>query len=90
LAWLAGLLALLTAYLRMLGGASGLPQDFQGPMAKPHRMATMTVGLLAAALAVPFSLDGPVLILALLTVALGAAYTAVRRTRTILAGLESR
>ena len=90
LAWLAGLLALLTAYIRMLGGASGLPQDFRGPMAKPHRMATMTVGLLTAALAVPFGLDGPVLILALLTVALGAAYTAVRRTRAILAALESR
>ena len=90
LAWMAGLLALLTAYIRMLGGASGLPQDFQGPMAKPHRMATMTVGLLAAALAVPLGLDGPVLIVALLAVALGAAYTAVRRTRAILAALESR
>jgi phosphatidylglycerophosphate synthase len=90
LAWVAGLLALMTAYIRMLGGASGLPQDFQGPMAKPHRMATMTVGLLAAALAVPLGLDGPALIVALLAVALGAAYTAVRRTRAILAALESR
>ncbi len=90
LAWTAGLLALLTAYIRMLGGASGLPQGFQGPMAKPHRMATMTAGLLAAALAVPLGLSGIVLIAALLVVALGAAYTAMRRTRAILTALESR
>jgi phosphatidylglycerophosphate synthase len=90
LAWTAGLLALLTAYIRMLGGASGLPQDFQGPMAKPHRMATMTVGLLTAALAVPWGLDGAALIVALLIVTLGTAYTALRRTRSILAALESR
>ncbi len=89
LAWTAGLLALLTAYIRMLGGASGLAQDFRGPMAKPHRMATMTVGLLAAALAVPMGLDGQVLLVALLAVVLGTAYTAVRRTRTILAALET-
>jgi len=90
LAWTAGCLALLTAYLRMLGGACGLPQDFRGPMAKPHRMAAMTVGLLAAALLVPLGLDGPALVVALLVVALGAAWTAVRRTRAIVAGLESR
>ena len=35
----AGLLAVSTAYVRPLGGASGLPQCFIGPMAKPHRMA---------------------------------------------------
>jgi phosphatidylglycerophosphate synthase len=89
LAWTAGLLSLLTAYIRMLGGASGLAQNFRGPMAKPHRMATMTVGLLAAALAVPLGLDGQILIVALLVVAIGTAYTAVRRTRTILAALET-
>jgi phosphatidylglycerophosphate synthase len=89
LAWMAGLLALMTAYIRMLGGACGLAQGFHGPMAKPHRMATMTVGLAAAALAVPLGLDGPALIAALLVVALGAAYTVVRRTRAILAALEA-
>lgn len=90
LAWMAGLLALMTAYLRQLGGACGLPQGFQGPMAKPQRMATMTVGLVAAALAVPLGLDGPVLIAALSIVVLGAALTAVRRTRAIVAALEAR
>ena len=31
----------LAAYIRALGGAAGLHQDFQGPMAKPHRMAAI-------------------------------------------------
>ena len=38
LGWLAALLALLTAYVRMLGGALRLPQSFAGPMAKPQRL----------------------------------------------------
>src|SRR5688572_1029373 len=38
LGWLGALLAALTAYIRTLGGALGLVQDFRGPMAKPHRM----------------------------------------------------
>lgn len=90
LAWVAGCLALLTAYIRMLGGACGLPQNFQGPMAKPHRMATMTLGLLAAALLVPLNLEGAALIVTLLVVALGATWTAVQRTRAIVVALESR
>lgn len=90
LGWLAGLLALFTAYLRALGGSLGLAQDFQGPMAKPHRMAAMTIGLLTAALCTPWGLDGAALGLALLLIVAGAVLTAVRRTRGILAGLEHR
>ena len=90
LGWLAGLLALFTAYLRALGGSLGLPQDFQGPMAKPHRMAAMTIGLMAAALCAPWGLDGAALALALLLIVAGTILTAVRRTRAILVGLEAR
>ena len=38
-----GTLAILTAYVRVLGGAIGTRQYFIGPMAKPQRMAVMTV-----------------------------------------------
>ena len=41
LGWLAALLAVLTAYLRAQLVVSGAPQDFGGPMAKPHRMAVI-------------------------------------------------
>src|SRR5260370_23846239 len=42
LGWIAALLAVFTAYVRMLGGAAGLAQSFAGPMAKQQRMALMT------------------------------------------------
>ena len=87
LGWLCGLLALFTAYIRALGGAAGLPQGFQGPMAKPHRMAAMTAGLIAAALAVPLGLDGAALAATLTLIALGALVTAWRRTSAILRAL---
>jgi len=43
LGWLGALAAAVTAYIRVLGGSLGLPQDFRGPMAKQHRMAVLTV-----------------------------------------------
>jgi phosphatidylglycerophosphate synthase len=46
LGWLGALAAAVTAYIRVLGGTFGLAQDFRGPMAKPHRMATMTIACL--------------------------------------------
>src|SRR5258708_5585204 len=49
LGWIAAVLALLTAYARVLGGSLGLQQDFSGPMAKPHRMAVLTIACLGSA-----------------------------------------
>jgi phosphatidylglycerophosphate synthase len=46
LGWLSALLAALTAYIRVFGGALGFVQDFRGPMAKQHRMAVLTGGCL--------------------------------------------
>ena len=47
LGWLGALAAAVTAYIRVLGGSLGLPQDFRGPLAKPHRMVVMTSGVWA-------------------------------------------
>lgn len=87
----AGILAVLTAYVRLLAGSLGLPQRFIGPMAKPHRMATLTVGCIAAA--AETALDGsPTIALgvALGLVAGGALATVVRRTRAAAADLRQR
>lgn len=46
LGWAAALAACLTAYVRVAGGALGLPQDFGGVMAKQRRMALLTAMLL--------------------------------------------
>ena len=48
LGWLCAVLAAVCAYVRLLGGTLGQAQDFGGPMAKPHRMAALTVGCLVA------------------------------------------
>jgi phosphatidylglycerophosphate synthase len=50
LGWLCALLAATCAYVRLLGASLGQPQDFSGPMAKPHRMAALTIGCLVATL----------------------------------------
>jgi phosphatidylglycerophosphate synthase len=86
---LAALLAAITAYVRSLGGSLGFPQDFRGPMAKPHRMAALTIAALAA-LAERLTLhSGYALEIALWIIVAGAAVTAVRRTLGIAARLRA-
>jgi phosphatidylglycerophosphate synthase len=88
LGWAAAAFAIFTAYLRELGRAIGQPSDFSGPMAKPHRMATMT-GAAALAVFEPFwNGRGEVLTLALATVALGAAFTVLRRSSHLVSTLR--
>jgi phosphatidylglycerophosphate synthase len=83
LGWLAALLAALTAYIRTLGGALGQTQDFRGPMAKPHRMATMTVACIAAPLVDPLLPQPLTLAVAAAVIALGSAAGCVARLRAI-------
>ncbi|MEO7504673.1 MAG: hypothetical protein ABIT69_05760 [Sphingomicrobium sp.] len=77
LGWLAALLAAVCAYVRLLGGSLGQPQDFGGPMAKPHRMAALTLACLAAI----FSL--PALGLGLAIIAAGTLLTIALRLRRL-------
>ncbi|MCK6487633.1 MAG: CDP-alcohol phosphatidyltransferase family protein [Planctomycetes bacterium] len=87
LGWAAALLAMLTAYIRALGAGLGLPGCFHGPMAKPHRMALLTVACLAAAV-LP---AGAFWILwgALAAITLGAVVTSARRLGAIAAHLRA-
>ncbi len=88
--WAAALLAALTAYIRTLGGALGQPQDFRGPMAKPHRMAVLTLGCLAAAAEWQFAGTRHALLVAAVVIAAGSALTCITRTRAIAAQLRAR
>ena len=83
LGWAASLLAVMTAYVRVLGGACGLPQDFGGPMAKPQRMAVLTVGCILA------RIDQRALALALTVVIAGSLITLVLRVRRVVRKLEA-
>lgn len=90
LGWLAGLLAVFTAYVRLLGGATGSTQYFIGPMAKQHRMALMTASFLIAAATRKWNLHEYVLVVALVAICLGCVVTAIRRTFKIINELESK
>ena len=85
---LAGALAVMTAYLREFGRAAGLGSDFSGPGAKSHRMAVVTGGALAQALALILGIGWPVLLWALGLVIALTAITVVRRSLRILRRLS--
>lgn len=82
----AAALAVATAYLRELGRAEGFPADFSGPMAKPHRMAALTVGSVVAA----FYATEWTMTVTLWIIALGTAATIIRRSRRLLSALNTR
>jgi phosphatidylglycerophosphate synthase len=87
LGFAAAAMAVLTAYVRELGRACGAPSDFSGPMAKPHRMATITAAALLSALEPLWDGSGEILTVALWAVAAGAALTALRRAARLRAWL---
>jgi len=90
LGWAAASFAVLTAYVRELGRANGLPSDFSGPMAKPQRMATITAAALISTLEPLWRGRDEVLAIALFVIALGAAVTVLRRGLGIIRALKSR
>lgn len=84
LGWAAAGLAVFTAYLRALGQSLGQTADFRGPMAKPHRMAALTLGAVLACLEplVTGRQDALPAILAL--VVAGTVWTCLRRASGVL------
>src|SRR5207237_6015904 len=86
----AAILAVLTAYIRLLGGSLGLPQDFRGPMAKQHRMFTLTVGSLVAA--IEHAIRGTLwtLVAGMIVIVLGCIVKLALRTRRIAHALQAR
>jgi CDP-diacylglycerol--glycerol-3-phosphate 3-phosphatidyltransferase len=90
LGWAAALLAVLTAYVRVLGGALGRPQDFAGPMAKQHRMAVLTIACLGSIFeSLLFDSRGWVLGVGLAAIVLGSAMTIARRLVRLVRALEA-
>jgi phosphatidylglycerophosphate synthase len=90
LGFVAALLAMSTAYVRVLGGSLGFAQDFRGPMAKQHRMAVMTLGCVAGFVESLFAPTQYCITATLIIVAAGAFVTAVRRILAIASSLASR
>lgn len=88
--WLGALAAAVTAYIRVLGGSLGLPQDFRGPMAKPHRMAVLTAACVLGA--IEWWLRGSqwALVAAAWIIAAGSFITCCTRTLAIARQLRAR
>jgi phosphatidylglycerophosphate synthase len=90
LGWLAGTFAVLTAYVRVLGGALGLKQSFAGPMAKQHRMAIMTFSSILTAVETTVFHTEYVLIAALTIIAAGSLWTTFSRAARVVVELEQK
>ena len=90
LGWIAGILAVLTAYVRLLGGSMGAHQYFIGPMAKQQRMAVMTAACVLSTLEPLIGWHGQVLAFALCIIIVGSIVTLVRRTVRIVEEVSSR
>lgn len=90
LGWTAAVLAVLTAYVRMLGGSLGFAQDFSGPMAKQHRMFVLTMGALVAAMEIAIRGRVTALWIAMAVIVAGSALTAALRIVRIAQQLEAR
>jgi phosphatidylglycerophosphate synthase len=94
LGYQAALVAILTAYLRAFGNATGVRGLFNGPMAKPQRMATITAACAYSACAPagwPGALasDGPGAVrFALVLIVAGGIVTAFGRLRRIASELR--
>lgn len=90
LGWAGALAAAVTAYIRVLGGVSGLPQDFRGPMAKPHRMAVLTVACVLGAIEQWMWGSQWALLLAAWIIAVGSVATCGTRLIAIARQLRAR
>lgn len=90
LGWIAATLAIFTAYIRELGCSNGLPADFTGPMAKPHRMAMVTLGSIIALFEPLWWSDNMVFIIVLWLIILGTIITCARRAWRLVIQLNNR
>jgi len=90
LGWAAAVVAMFTAYVRVLGGSLSLAQHFIGPMAKQHRMFVLTVAALLGAAEAIWDVPPRALTAGLIIIVIGSLATAVRRTRRILQEAEAR
>jgi phosphatidylglycerophosphate synthase len=90
LGWFAALMAIFTAYVRLLGGSLGVTQHFIGPMAKQHRMFTLTVATLLSAVETMLGVPLRAMRVGLGLIVAGSIVTVWRRTRRIVSEVEAR
>ena len=90
LGWAAAVAAVFTAYVRLLAGSLGATQHFIGPMAKQHRMFTVTLAALLSAAEALLGLPPRSMPLALAAVTAGSIATAWRRAARLVTEVDAR
>ncbi len=90
LGWLAGALAILTAYVRELGRDLGFAADFSGPFAKQQRMAALTILCIISAFEPFWGGHGVVMVAGLAIIVGGTGWTVIRRVRRLAQALAAR
>lgn len=89
LGWLAALLAVMTAYVRLLGAASGSKQYFIGPMAKQQRMAVIIFACVGSIFLGSFVATSKIFAVALMVIIIGSLLTICNRLKQIILELEN-
>jgi phosphatidylglycerophosphate synthase len=90
LGWLCAVLAVICAYVRELGHGLGFPADFSGPLAKPQRMALLTVVAVLSMIDTVWKGEGRTLMAGLGLIAILTAFTVGRRTARLAKALKAR
>jgi phosphatidylglycerophosphate synthase len=90
LGWAAALVAVFTAYLRVFAGSVGATQHFIGPMAKQHRMFTLTVATLLAIGETLAGLPARAIRIGLAVIVAGSIVTAIRRLLRTVGEVKAR
>jgi phosphatidylglycerophosphate synthase len=89
LGWAAAVAAVLTAYIRLLGGSLGVTQHFTGPMAKQHRMFTLTLAAMLSAAEAMSGMPPRAMPVALAVIVAGSIVTVWRRAARVMRELEA-
>jgi phosphatidylglycerophosphate synthase len=90
LGWAAALAAVVTAYLRVFAGSIGATQHFIGPMAKQHRMFTLTVATLTAVAETIAGVPARAIRIGLALIIAGSIVTAIRRIGRLFTEVNAR
>jgi phosphatidylglycerophosphate synthase len=88
--WAAALSAVMTAYARTLCASAGAPMRFQGPMAKSHRMALITLACLLTVCETLLAIGHYSFFVALLITTVGSLLTTWRRLKDGYLFLENK
>jgi phosphatidylglycerophosphate synthase len=83
LGWITAVIAVMTAYTRLLGVSLKAPPFFIGPMAKQHRMFVMNLACLGSIVERFMGTWGHSLVAALVIISLGSVVTCIRRLNAI-------